>query len=80
MLEPVVRLGVTFWLKFIFGLIVPLYKQPELPIFELVQSEKCVNVPVLVLVFCGKEIEATGLALAFVLLVPLVTDHPAVER
>jgi hypothetical protein len=49
-------------------------------LFELGYTLMCVNVPVLVDVFCGASIFDTGLALATAALVPLVTAQPPVER
>ena len=45
----------------------------EATLEELGYTEKCVYVPVLVEVFCGNEIAATGETEAVAALVPLVT-------
>jgi hypothetical protein len=70
----VVRRGVTFCEKLIFGLIVPaaiILAPVEL---EVTPMEAWVKVPVLVEVFCGKSMFATGDTLL------LVTTQPPVVR
>jgi hypothetical protein len=73
-LEAVVNRGVTFWLKLMFGLIVPaamIFAPVEA---DVTPMEAWVNVPVLVEVFCGKSMFATGDTEL------LVTTQPPVVR
>ena len=83
MLDAVVSLGTTFWLKLIGTESTLLTYRAEAPAeFELGLTVTYENVPVEVEVFCGKSIFATGLAEAVAALVPLVIAQPVapVER